>query len=60
MKLRRNKLWFIGVIEMDRIIMIEVVDIVSGESLRFSYNADTKIVTVDENSAIQVKIVSDA
>jgi hypothetical protein len=43
----------------DRIITIKVVDIVSGEELTFSYNADTKVLTSDVNSAIQTEIVSD-
>jgi len=44
---------------VDRIITIKVVDIVSGESQTFSYDADTKILSIDENSALQVTIVSD-
>jgi len=44
----------------DRIIAIKVTDIVSGESLTFSYDADSKVLTTEPNSAIQVEVISDA
>jgi hypothetical protein len=44
----------------DRIITINVVDIVSGEALTFTYNADTKELVASPYSAIHVEVVSDA
>jgi hypothetical protein len=44
----------------DRIITINITDIVSGESVTFTYNADTKELTIDPNSAMKVEVLSDA
>ena len=44
----------------DRIITVKVTDIVSGEALTFSYDADTKVLSANVNSAIHVEVVSDA
>jgi len=43
----------------DRIITIKVSDIVSGEELTFTYNADTKELTTEPRSAMKVTVVSD-
>jgi hypothetical protein len=44
---------------MARIITMKAVDIVSGEEVTFSYDADAKELTIVSGRAIKVSVLSD-